>query len=196
MSLRRAGFTLIEMLVAGAIAALLVGGMALMLGGLGRDRARLHARSDAGHAEQTLELIRRDLTNATSVLAQPNLVTIEGFGGIDRSAMVCTNRAARIVYRVRRDGTRSALVREQRFLDDPVRTEPWAEVVASGATRLTITSDATPDPPALAVEPDEMPTATAAATSPASSNKGSAPALVRVRIEFVDGVIDQELRIR
>ena len=195
MSLRRAGFTLIEMLVAGAIAALLVGGMALMLGGLGRDRARLQARTDAGHAEQMLELIRRDLTNATSVIAQPNLVAIDGFGGIDRSAMVCTNRAARIVYRVRRDGTRSALVREQRFLDDPVRTEPWAEVVASGATRLTITSDATPDPSALALEADEMPTATAA-TSPASSNKGSAPALVRVRIEFVNGVIDQELRIR
>ena len=195
MSLRRAGFTLIEMLVAGAIAALLVGGMALMLGGLGRDRARLQARSDARPAEQTLELIRRDLTNATSVIAQPNLVTIDGFGGIDRSAMASTNRAARVVYRVRRDGTRSALVREQRFLDDPVRTEPWAEVVASGATRLTITSDATPDPSALALEADEMPTATAA-TSPASSNKGSAPALVRVRIEFVNGVIDQELRIR
>jgi hypothetical protein len=95
---------------------------------------------------------------------------------------------------VRRDGTRSALVREQRFLDDPVRTEPWAEVVATGATRLTLTSDATPDPPALAVDDIEMPTT--AATSPASSSKGSAPALVRVRIEFIDGVIDQELRIR
>ena len=183
-----------ELLVAGVIAALLVGGMALMLGGLARDRARLQARTGAGHADQMLDLIRWDLTNATSMLAQPDLVTFEGFGGIDRNTMVATNRAARVVYRIRRDGIRSALVREQRFLDDPIHLEPWAEIVANGAMRIVITSGAPVDSQVL--DEAERPTGTAW-TSPASSTSGApAPALVRVRIEFPEHAIDQELRIR
>jgi hypothetical protein len=195
MNANRKGFTLVELLIAGVMAALLVGGMALMLGGLARDRARLQARGDVGQSQEMLELMRWDLANATKMWSESNAVTIEGYGGIDRGAMVGTNRAARVVYRVRSDGSRSALVREQRFLDDPIRVQTWTEVIANGATRLTVTSGATPEPAGdTAEEGDAM----APATSPAlrSTTAGSAPALVRVRIEFTDHVIDQELRIR
>jgi type II secretory pathway component PulJ len=182
MKRARSGFTLIEVLLASIIAVVLIGGMLLMLSSLARDRARLQARTDVQRSDRMLELLRWDLANASKVSSQTNLLTLEGYGGIDRAHRVGTNRAARVVYRVRRDGVRSALVREQRFVDDPISAQPWTEMVANGATRLIVTSSASPDG--------------AAAADASSTTVSAAPALVRVRVEFADHLIDRELRIR
>ena len=130
---RRRAFTLIEMLVAAALTAVLLAGVLSVSAALARDARRTSARAtDAAGTDAAFELIRWDLLNAQTI-ASDGPLTLTGHGGLSRDTMRPTGRLARVTYSIRRG---VGLVREQRYLDDQVRPEPWSELVIGGATEI------------------------------------------------------------
>jgi prepilin-type N-terminal cleavage/methylation domain-containing protein len=128
---RTRGFTLVEMLLAAVLTAVLLGGVMSVAAALARDARRTATRTDSAAVDVAFDLIRWDLTNAST--PTDGGLTFTGHGALDRDTLRATGRRARVTYRVRPG---AGLVREQRYLDDPVRPEPWAELVLAGAAQI------------------------------------------------------------
>ncbi len=162
-------FTLIEMLVATMLVAMLMGAVSLAVGGLARDERAIAKRQNVARDERVLDLLRWDLLNAKSMSVGRDGVTLIGHGGIDRGKMTATVRPSWVVYRVARRGERAGvLLREQNYRDDTVRPERWSEIVAVGVRRLDVVA----------------------------APGAGLPEKVRVRVAFEDRVVDQVIRTR
>jgi hypothetical protein len=64
--------------------------------------------------------------------------TLVGNDALDPQTLSPTGRMARVVYQI--DPHTRALARQQRYVDDAIRPEPWVELVAGNVTRIDITS--------------------------------------------------------
>jgi prepilin-type N-terminal cleavage/methylation domain-containing protein len=153
MRSRRRGFTLVEILLAVTIATLLMAAVLAMLGGIGRDRKRLATRTESNHRPAAaIELLRWDLTNAEMISPTADGVLLQGHGGIDPSSLEPNNRLVRVTYRIRRAGGTSDLFREQRYLDDPVRPQPWDDLVLRDVRRVAVAPSGNPKSPRVGVQ--------------------------------------------
>ena len=150
---RRCGFTLIEILLAVTIATVLMAAVLAVLGGIGRDQKRLTADEKKTRPTATIELLRWDLTNAESITPIDSGVLLQGHGGIDASSLEPNNRLTRVIYRIRRNrGGDSDLVREQRYLDDPVRPQPWSDLVMRDVRAIGVSPGGNPKSPRVSVQ--------------------------------------------
>ncbi len=167
----RRGFTLVEMVVAVVIASLLTAAVLAAASGIARDRQKFGAFNQGDGSKRVLEMLRWDLTNASSFSSTAGEIRIDGHGGIDPRTLLPNNRLTRVTFRLRRIGaTTAALFREQEYLDDPIRPQRWSELVADGVKLLAI--------------------------SPESGDAATIPARVGVRIETAAGSKGEELWIR
>ncbi len=144
------GFTLVEVVVATALAAL------LMLAVLGATRSLTRAQADLLQNDrlkdrhpELVALIRFDLVHAQEVKLAKNRLVLEGFGALDPQTLSPVHRPARITYRLQQGSPGQAgsaglkdswLVREQVMLDEPGSTIPWIELVASKVAQFDTTS--------------------------------------------------------
>jgi prepilin-type N-terminal cleavage/methylation domain-containing protein len=189
---RSRGFTLVEMLIATVLAAILMGGVLAAAGALSLDRRRMEGRQAIAHSAGMMEVIRRDLANgAAMVRSSSEGFELVGFGGIDPKTLAGDQRLVRIAYRVARGGV---LVREQAYLDDPIRPQRWREVVATGVRRVVLT------PLSAEVEQvrvgEDVVERMRAVGGTADAMAVRVPGRVRVRIDFADGVADREMVLR
>jgi type II secretory pathway component PulJ len=173
--MRRCGFTLVEMLLATMLSALLLGGVLLATAAIARDTAR--ARASIAPASHALDLLRWDLLNAASMRANDNgtSLTLLGQCALDRRALGATGRFARVIYRV--DPATRLLTREQRYLDDAIHPEPWIELVATNVSRLdisTTTNDQKPD----------------------AQGNVAIPVRITIALQRAGGVVSAEVRVR
>jgi prepilin-type N-terminal cleavage/methylation domain-containing protein len=189
---RRKAFTLVEMLVATVLAAILMGGVLAASSALARDRRRMEARQSLSHSAATTDLIRRDLANSAALLASsPQGFEILALGGIDPRTLAFNQRLTRISYRIIRPGV---LVREQVYLDDPIRPDRWREAVATDVRRVTLTPlSASVEQVRLGEDVVERLRASGLAIGATAVR---VPGRLRVTIEMSDGLLDQELVLR
>jgi prepilin-type N-terminal cleavage/methylation domain-containing protein len=139
---RRQAFTLIELLAASALSALLVLVLFQVLGSLTRSRAGLEraAVDEEQSATQTawksdlLDLLRWDLTNASDVSIKPGLVVLTGHGALDRRSLAATQEPVTVVYRVEHRGTANCLVRHQVSRNGLSAGSDWSELVCADVT--------------------------------------------------------------
>src|SRR2546423_14975592 len=140
----RRGFTLIEMLLATVLAALLLGGVLMVTAAMSRDSARAATPTEPARSP-IIRLLEWDLTNAATM--QPaddgQSLALVGNGALDPRTMSPDGRLARVVYRI--EPRTRALAREQRYLDDEIRPEPWVEMLGMGVKRLDLSSTAEGD---------------------------------------------------
>jgi prepilin-type N-terminal cleavage/methylation domain-containing protein len=194
----RGGFTLVEMLLATTLAAILMGGVLTATAALARDRRRMEARTAIDPSTGVMEMIRRDLTNGAAIVGAVNSNGFElvGFGGIDSKTFAANQRLVRVRYRVIRSGSGGgALVREQSYLDDAIRPDRWNEVVAAGVNKVLLTAisdDA--DPVHLGDDVAERLRGANGSGGMVAARR--VPSRVRVRIEFADRVVDREMVLR
>jgi hypothetical protein len=180
------------MLVATVIAAVLMAGVLSATVSLSRDRQRLAARDIGTHAGGAMELVRRDLANATAFIGPPRDTgfALIGHGGIDARTFVADGRLCYVAYRLDKGGV---LVREQAYLDDPIRVDRWREVVAVGVRGVGVAPvSADGESMQLSEEVEGRLRGRGAAALSATR----VPSRVRVRIEFGDGAVDREMVLR
>jgi prepilin-type N-terminal cleavage/methylation domain-containing protein len=194
----RGGFTLVEMLLATTLAAILMGGVLTATAALARDRRRMEARTAIDPSAGVMDLIRRDLANGAAIVGatDSNGFELVGFGGIDAKTFAGNQRLVRIRYRVVRSGKGpGVLVREQSYLDDAIRPDRWNEVVAAGVNKVLLTAVSDDSDP-VHLGDDVAERLRGASGSGASVAARRMPSRVRVRIEFADRVLDREMVLR
>jgi prepilin-type N-terminal cleavage/methylation domain-containing protein len=131
---RRGGFTLIELLAASALAAALMLVLFQVLGTLGRARTALAHQADATWESDALDLVRRDLANATAMQIERNRLTLTGHGSIDRRTLAAGQEAVTVVYEI----DRSRLLRRQLPRGGLTNEPAWCEVVCVGVSHLYV----------------------------------------------------------
>jgi type II secretory pathway pseudopilin PulG len=134
----RRGFTLVEILLATILAALLLGGVLAVASSISRDAAR--ATVQVPPMPVAARLLRFDFTNAQSIQIDNNgqTLTLIGNNALDPQSLLPNQRLARVTYTI--DPRTRALAREQRYLDDEVHPEPWIELVAQKVTQIDVSS--------------------------------------------------------
>lgn len=184
--MKKSGFTLIEMLLATTISAVLMGAVLMILANLSRDRWRLDRAQSAKSMQPLLEQLRWDLTNATTMSQSPGgqRLTLIGHGGIDPDTLTPTGRLSRVVYRAEH----GALVREQFYLDDPVRPQQWRELVAAGFKDFAIIPRGVVMP---IVEDPEAPD-----RRPGEGAIIRVPQRLQLRVDLADAHLNEELWIK
>jgi prepilin-type N-terminal cleavage/methylation domain-containing protein len=192
---RNSGFTLVELMLASALAAVMLGGVLTVLTVVARDRQRLAAGAAAGGggdgAERVLALLRRDLTHART-FQQPSprgkVLLLEGYGGINADTLLPDGRLCRVEYRIEELDAKRWLFRRQRYLDDRTHPQPWTAVVSSEVQRIFV------DEVVTQVKPATARPATAPATAPSAATLSPR---IRLRIALSGGVsADKELVLR
>ncbi len=157
------GFSLIEMVLATALAASLMVAVLLARTRVARGRAgRAVAPDDAARERALLAAIETDLLNARSLELGPEGIVIHGYAGFDAATRTIVSTPVRIVYEVRKAGGRRWLVRRQwrgRRAGRPGPAVVEAELVCDGVERLGL--EPVRDAPAGAGQPraaDTQPT--------------------------------------
>lgn len=133
----RRGFTLVEMMLATVLSAILLGGILMATAAISRDATRLKSAGPSV-PDRALDLLRWDLTNAATLRASDDgqSLTLIGQCALDRKSLAPTGRLGRVVYRI--DPTAHVLTRQQRLIDDEIHPEPWIEWVCSDAARIDV----------------------------------------------------------
>ena len=168
----RRGFSLIEMLAAAALSAVLMIGLLAVIAGVGRTRRAFAERTEqAAWSAGVADLLRTDLRNAQTIKVGANQLTLTGTGALDAQTLAPTHRPVRIEYSLQTAAGQSWLIRRQVDLDVLSTANSWSEPVCPGVASFAV--EPIPDPlPAGAPKPpaDAVPARVGITIGPASPN--------------------------
>ncbi len=185
--MKRKAFTLLELLLANMLIAILLGALLLVVSSLSRDqKKRTTAAQDQDPTNSILTLLRRDLANSEFARALPNQrgFILTGHAGLDSKSLTPTDRRTRVIYEIHRRANTLCLTREQTYLDDAIKPQHFQELIATNITSLSLsgTSESTSaDDESLNLDD------TTAFTLPSS---------VMVHLALHDRAVSQELFLR
>lgn len=194
---RARAFTLVEMLLASTLAAVLMGAVLTVAAAVARDQRRLETGQMTDHSTAIFAPIRRDLANGAALIpTDPDAIELISHACLDPGTMGATQRLGLIRYHVaRRPGVPSVLLREQRFLDDPVRPQTSREIVATGVTGLTITA-VSADGEAIRLGDEVGERVRAAGERSQTPGATRVPSRLIVRIGFRDAAVECDMVLR
>jgi prepilin-type N-terminal cleavage/methylation domain-containing protein len=136
---RRRAFTLIELLAASALSALIMLVLLQVIASISRSRVAV-AREMNSRTGQTrwksevIQLLRRDMLNATTARLEVGRLTLTGHGSVDRNRLHARHEPVSVVYEV----DRGRLIRRQMARDGMPRENDFGEIVCAGVTRFSL----------------------------------------------------------
>jgi type II secretory pathway pseudopilin PulG len=147
----RRAFTLLELLLANMLIAILLGGVLLLISSLSREQKKVSQPQES--FDSIFPLLRHDLSNSESIRLLPNQsgFILTGHASLDAKSLTPTDRRTRVIYEIRRRGSILCLIREQSYLDDPVKPQRFEELLATNITSLSLSA-----PGATPADDDEL----------------------------------------
>src|SRR2546429_5013762 len=138
--MKRKAFTLLELLLANMLIAILLGALLLLISSLSREQKRTTAAQDQDPTNSILTLLRHDLSNSESARPLPNQrgFILTGHAGLDSKSLTPTDRRTRVIYEIRRRANTLWLIREQTYLDDAIKPQHFEELIATNITSLSL----------------------------------------------------------
>jgi hypothetical protein len=183
--MRRNAFTLLELLLANMLIAILLAALLLVISSLGREQKKMAAAQDQDPTSAILNLLRHDLANSESLRFLPNQrgFILTGHAALDPKSLTHADRRTRVMYEIRRKASTLCLVREQTYLDDPIKPQRFEELLATNITSLTLSA-----PGATPANDDEL--------NLDESSTFILPSSVSLRLTFPHRAINQDLFLR
>jgi prepilin-type N-terminal cleavage/methylation domain-containing protein len=137
----RRGFTILEMLVATALTAVLLAAVFQVIGSLGRSRAALARQADnSAWKSDLLETLRRDLINSIAVSFRANGITLSGHSALQQNTLACDHLPVTVNYGLVNIHGRSWLVRTQAPRGGLSNESGWTELVCPDVSTFTVKS--------------------------------------------------------
>ena len=139
---RPRAFTLLELLAASALAAVMMVVMLQVIAALSRDKVALDRKAAADDwtpwQRDLVESLRWDLSHAAEGTAEPNLLKLTGHGALDQATLAPLHRPVTVSYRIEQLGDRSWLVRRQTPRGGAAGGGGWSELVCPDVTRFVL----------------------------------------------------------
>jgi prepilin-type N-terminal cleavage/methylation domain-containing protein len=138
--MKRSAFSLIEMLVAMVLAAVLMSAVLAMVAGASRDRRLLTKMNNDTRPQGIINLLEWDLSNAQTLSqgSDGQILILTGHNAINPSDLEPNGRLVKVTYLVSKTNNVTTLWRQQEYLDDPVKPQPWQEWVCADFRDLSI----------------------------------------------------------
>jgi hypothetical protein len=175
----RRAFTILELLAATALTALLMVAVLHVVGAIGASRAALARQADVGAwRADLLDLLRRDMTNATKVSFRPDAMALTARGALDPGTLEFRHEPVTVVYGLSVIDGRHWLVRRQSPRDGLSNSPAWAELVCPDIASFTMRRMSGTPAGAIIAAPSGMPE--------------DVPAAVTVSLLGPDGVLMNE----
>ena len=134
----RRAFTILELLAATALAALLMLAVLHVIGSVGRTRAAMARWPETGMwRADLLDTLRRDLTGSTGIRYDPAGVTLTGHAAVDRDTLATSDEPVTVVYAVETIAGRSWLCRRQSSRAANGQ-RAWKELLAPDVTTFAV----------------------------------------------------------
>jgi hypothetical protein len=135
----RRAFTILELLAATALTALLMVAVLHVVGTLGASRTALARQADLGAWRSDLiNTLRRDFTNASQATFARDGVTLTGHGALDPVTLEFGHEPVTVVYGLATIHDRRWLVRRQSPRDGLSNQPAWVELLCPDITGFTI----------------------------------------------------------
>jgi hypothetical protein len=132
-------FTILEMLAATALTALLLAAVLHVVAALGRSRADLARQTDVGvWRSEVLDTLRYDLENAGAANFHMNGVTLSGHGALDRNTLAHQHEPVVATYGLINIHGRSWLVRMQSSRNRSSGDTAWSELLCPDVTGFAV----------------------------------------------------------
>ena len=185
MSRSNRGFTLIELVTATALAAMLMVAVLAVLTSINRDRERLAAAKSGQRQDQAplIELLREDLTCSDGFkMTSQNTLVLQTTNSLSKShpdwqsssQFQRIDRPSTVTYHLVATDDGKCLVRQQEFSDETVPSSPIKSLLAFQVRRFEVSATAAP-------------VAAGAGTRPAAIIPDpQLPRSVKVQVEFDD----------
>ncbi len=140
--MKRNAFTLLELLLANMLVAILLAALLLVISSLSREKRNLAPAQQQDASGSILNLLREDLANSESARPLPNQrgIILTGHASLDPKTLTPTDRRTRVIYEIRRRANTLCLIREQSYIDDPIKPQRWEELIATNVNFLAISS--------------------------------------------------------
>lgn len=137
--MHRRGFTLIEMMAATALAAIMMVAVISVVSALARhDTVSLADTHDADVRHRLTSVIARDLRHAEYFDSEDNRLTLAGPVSLDPVSLSPTHRPAVVTYEVTEYAGRDWLLRTQVDPESRALDNRWAQLVCDGVRGLSI----------------------------------------------------------
>ena len=135
----RRAFTILELLAATALTALLMAAVLHVVGAIGASRAALarHAGAGAWQAD-LLNLVRRDMTNASKVTLRADGMALTGRAALDAGTLELRHEPVTVVYGLSVIDGRSWLVRRQSPREGLSHAPAWGELICPDVSGFVV----------------------------------------------------------
>jgi len=181
----RKAFTLLELLLANVLIAILLGALLLVISSIAREQKKMTLSQTDDPMDSILNLLRSDLANSESArpLANQRGFILTGHAGLYSKSLTPTDRRTGVTYEIRRRAGCLCLIREQTYLDDPIKPGRFESLIATDITSLSLTGGG-----AMSAEDEEL--------NLEDSTGYLIPDSVVVHLATEKNVINQELFLR
>lgn len=144
----KSGFTLVELLAALMLAALLMAGMTGIAGHLAKQKRQLEAtHNPLAWLVQLEERLSRDYRNCSRILVRPRSIELRGFSYTHFGSGRAEHLPVEVRYELVRQQTGDLLVRTERHLDEVAGKNQRRELLCIGVERFELVSDLELDVP-------------------------------------------------
>lgn len=134
----RGAFTLVELLAASTLTALVMVAVLGIIGGLSaRQRELAQYDSNAAWKSRFRQQLQWDLANARAIQILPNAFVLTGFASRDLNSGMATHKATKIVYWCKAVAGHDCLVRTETSLEDPA-ADDQEEYVCDQVANLVV----------------------------------------------------------
>jgi len=140
------GFTIMELLIASALAAILMIGILFATTQLARQTQRLRKVSSPTQFNSMVELLHKDLKLATACRVTENQIHLQGFMLLDKKTQRPMQQPAQVIYRLVEVGNEHWLMRHQRAINNLTFDDMDANLVCKGITTMQLIAVLSPPP--------------------------------------------------
>ena len=135
------GFTLLEVLVATALTAVLLLAVFAVIGSLGKSRLAMAQPTDDGAwRTDLLATLRRDLADSVAIAFQPDGITLTGHGALRPDTLAVSHEPVTVTYRIADIRGRRWLVRIQTSRVSLSNDSGWTELLCPDVTAFSVRS--------------------------------------------------------
>jgi hypothetical protein len=153
---RGRGFTIMELLIASVLAAILMIGILFATTQLAKQVQRQKHLVSPTQFSNVLDLLRRDLSQATACRVTENQIHLRGFLLLDGKSQIRTEQPAEVSYRLVEINGASWLIRHQRELSNLTLDDTDANLLCKYITTMQLLAPPPPEVTPVVASPPEV----------------------------------------